>query len=149
MIKFEVVRAHEMFSTFLDTIEAHHDEVEDKHFKFSPNIPWYYKMEDEGSLIITAVKDDDVVVGYSLDLLMDHPHYSGKLFAVNDGIYLKEEYRHLGLMTQLLDHVTQTLLSFDVAHHTVALKSSNPCSHLMTELGYQTPEVSWMKRLKV
>ena len=132
----------------LHVVQKHHDEVEPKSRRFDPDLDWYKEAYRTGILHLVGVYDIEKLVGYSIEIVANNPHYRGKLYASNDLIYLHPDYRHLGLMLNLLEAVVSNLKGLGAVHHQVTLKQGNPCKSLMMDLGYDMAEVNWHRELE-
>ena len=124
----------------------HHDEVEDGKWKLNPDYDSYIEYDRLGFVQCTTVRDGGKLVGYSVEFIIKNLHYKGKVNAMNDMIYLLPEYRHLGLLSKLITFVRESLKN-EVDLHIINLKVNHPCRAMMTELGYENQEITWMMRI--
>ena len=127
-------------------IFQHHSEVEDGDWELEPDYEEYIACSHLGLLICTTIRDCDQLVGYSIDWRFKSLHYKNKLTLVNDMLYIKPEYRHMGLMSKFFEHLHKQCIEMSVKMHSINLKVNNPCKQLMTEFGYTNQELVWMRR---
>lgn len=89
---------------------------------------------------VFTLRDDNVLVGYSIFLVVPHPHHKGKVFAINDVVYVKPEYR--AESKKFFDSVEQNL-SADVIQY--AMNYNKPHDNLMKSMGYFPLEIVYHK----
>ena len=67
--------------------------------KLKPNWPMYESVDQNGFLFIYLAMQDDVCIGYSMNIIMHHFHYADLRVAQNDVLFVKKEFRggRLGL----------------------------------------------------
>ena len=70
----------------------------------SPDKEKYRMLEANNQLICIAAKIDDVLVGYSVNILQYHLHYSNLFYCNNDVIYLHKDLRDNPLGLRLIKH---------------------------------------------
>jgi predicted GNAT superfamily acetyltransferase len=82
-------------------LQAHRDELATaKHLmEVAPNLEAYRALEQCGALLALVAYLDDEIVGYSVNFIGSHMHYSGLRYAHNDALFVKPEHRggRLGL----------------------------------------------------
>ena len=61
--------------------------------KLKPDEKAYYKLEKANQLFILSAWQNDVLIGYSVNFVLNHPHYADLLLAQNDLLYIKKEMR--------------------------------------------------------
>lgn len=77
-------------------IELHYEELcaNREVIELAPDFDRYQQLEDMGKLAIFTVRDDGILVGYSIFFVDAHIHYKNQLFANNDIIFLHKSYRN-------------------------------------------------------
>lgn len=88
-----------------EELTAHRDVIE-----LAPDFERYQQLEDMGKLAIFTVRDDDLLVGYSIFFVDAHIHYKNQLFANNDIIFLHKSYRNPFTVKRALLSWTRRLL---------------------------------------
>lgn len=73
-----------------------------KVMELSPYREKYGALEESGGIFILGVFIDNELVGYSVNLVSPHLHYSKVLFCYNDLIFVSPDYRHLGIGEELI-----------------------------------------------
>lgn len=69
--------------------------------RLKPNTEAFRILEEKGKLLTLFVMDGDLIVGYSVNILVDHMH-SDTLVAQNDAIYVDPAYRKSGAGIRLM-----------------------------------------------
>lgn len=59
----------------------------------SPNVEVYATLEAAGSIVALGAFDGEELIGYSVNLLTRHLHYSGLLTASNDVLFVRQDHR--------------------------------------------------------
>ena len=71
----------------------------------------YKQLDAAGVLLLTTARQDGILVGWYLNILMMHPHYRTTKFAMLDAYYLIPRYRRaangLGLFTAMERHAKE------------------------------------------
>jgi hypothetical protein len=148
MIEYSVETLRPIITEVAQLLRVHHAEVEDGRWMINPDFDKMADLEEEGIGVFTTVRDNGKLVGYSYDWMLQSFHYKGKQVAVNDGIYIDPEYRHLGLTGEFLKFIEKTVKGYGAQSHSVTLKVKNPCRSLMSGLGYVNQELIWFKRIE-
>lgn len=78
-----------------DLLEEHWDEVaKNKQLMIlKPDIQLYQDLEDRGLMFTLVAKEDEKVIGYSINFVQYHLHYNDLLYCQNDVLFVKKEYR--------------------------------------------------------
>lgn len=98
------------FAEFIDAaaplIEAHRAEV----VKY-PDLqvlkvdrPRYFQAEKDGKLYCLIAERDGEMLGYSINLLVNNPHYADLIFLQNDSLYCHPDERHQRVGLKLMSH---------------------------------------------
>ena len=81
--------------------EEHYEEIarNKQIMKLKPNYHLYEALNSTGWLFIYVAMQDDVCIGYSMNIMMHHLHYADLRIAQNDILFVKKEFRggRLGL----------------------------------------------------
>ena len=81
--------------------EEHYEEIarNKQIMKLKPNYHLYEALNSTGWLFIYVAMQDDVCIGYSMNIMMHHLHYADLRIAQNDILFVKKELRggRLGL----------------------------------------------------
>lgn len=95
MIDVKVERLSDFIEDFARLNVLHYNEIEgNKEIKeLSPNYESYLNLDNAGVLLSVTARDGDNLVGYCVNVIMPHLHYSKTTFSTNDTLYLLQEYR--------------------------------------------------------
>lgn len=106
----------------------------------------YMTMESRGVYRSYSAAVDNKVVGYSAYIITAHPHHKEEVWAHNDVIYLKPEYRGHGL--EFISYCENELksINIDVVVHSVTPKRDY--SKALIKSGYDLMETNYTKRLQ-
>ena len=126
-------------------VAEHHEEARrGGEWPLVPDFDVYHNLDRAGLLQCHVAYDAGEVVGYTADILSPCAlHYTNHSVAVNDMIYVKPEYRHKGVLQELINTAVAHLKSLGCELYTVNLKAHNPCKSAMNALGFQMAEVVW------
>ena len=71
--------------------------------KLNPDWKKYYELEERGQLASIAARRMGTVIGYSVNFVLNHLHYSEMRFMQNDILYLAKDERRGGIGAMLID----------------------------------------------
>ena len=143
---------------FLDTVEKdikpllqdHWEEVavNKSVIKMNPDWDAYHNLEDNGALKIFTARSDEDLIGYFVVLLRNHIHYKDHIFAANDVLFLKQEYRKGLTGANLMKFAEKCLKEDGVSVLVVNTKRHSPFDGLLEWLGYSHVENVYSKYLR-
>lgn len=143
---------------FLDTVEKdikpllqdHWEEiaVNKSVIKMNPDWDAYHNLEDNGALKIFTARSDDTLIGYFVVLIRNHIHYKDHIFAANDVLFLKQEYRKGLTGPKLMKFAEKCLKEDGVSVLVVNTKRHKPFDGLLEWLGYSHVENVYSKYLR-
>ena len=143
---------------FLDTVEKdikpllqdHWEEVavNKSVIKMNPDWDAYHNLEDNGALKIFTARSDEDLIGYFVVLLRNHIHYKDHIFAANDVLFLKQEYRKGLTGANLMKFAEKCLKEDGVSVLVVNTKRHRPFDGLLEWLGYSHVENVYSKYLR-
>lgn len=143
---------------FLDTVEKdikpllqdHWEEVavNKSAIKMNPDWDAYHNLEDNGALKIFTARSDGELIGYFVVLLRNHIHYKDHIFAANDVLFLKQEYRKGLTGAKLMKFAEKCLKEDGVSVLVVNTKRHRPFDGLLEWLGYSHVENVYSKYLR-
>ena len=101
-----------------------------------------YEMLDEAKVahLLTARRDDGLLVGYIIFIRDFHLHSKNNLMAVTDVLYLHPNYRHGRNSYRLLEFGLDYLRSIGVQLATINVNVDHPFGRLCESLGMQLHE---------
>lgn len=76
-------------------LQAHRDELATaKHLmEVAPHLDAYRALEQSGALLALVAYREVEIVGYSINFIGPHMHYSGLRYVQNDALYVKPQHR--------------------------------------------------------
>lgn len=116
--------------------------------KLNPDWDAYHNLEDSGALKIFTVRVDEKLVGYFVVILRNHIHYKDHLYAFNDALFLKHEYRKGLTGAKLMKFAEKCLKDDQVSVLVVNTKRHKPFDGLLEWLGYSHVENVYSKYLR-
>lgn len=143
---------------FLDTVEKDIKPLIEDHWeeialnkstiKLNPDWEAYHNLEDNGVLKIFTARSEGTLIGYFVVLLRNHIHYKDHIFAANDVLFLKQEYRKGLTGAKLMKFAEKCLKEDGVSVLVVNTKRHKPFDGLLEWLGYSHVENVYSKYLR-
>ena len=150
MITYNKEKLFDIVDEIKPILVEHYKEVamyKDK-IQLAPNWEQYEMMEKAGVLKLVTVRDDKTLVGYYVTMVIPNPHYSKDLFAVNDIVLIKPEYRNAKVGVGLFKYVENWMKDLGVSVMTVHMKTFLPFDKLCEGLGWDYAERLYTKCIK-
>lgn len=125
----------------------HHEELDmykDK-VPLAPDWKRYKDMEERGILHVVTVRDDGVLVGYYVTMIVESLHFRFTTYGINDVVLIKPEYRNAGVGLALFRKVEELLKARGVEVMTVNMKVHSPFDSLCEGLGFDYAERLYTK----
>lgn len=131
-------------------LELHWQEiaVNKDYIKLNPDWDTYLSLEEIGMLKLFTARDDGKLIGYFAVICRNHLHYKDHLFAVNDVIYLHQDYRKGLIGARLIKFAEKCLKDDGVSVLVVNTKRHKPFDSLLSWLGYKHVENVYSKLLR-
>lgn len=149
MITFQIELLEDIKEEMIPILVEHNEEVFGiPEFDLSPRWDTYEEMEDAGSFYIFTARDRGELVGYVCYFLTNHLHYSDKVFANQDNVYIDKRYRGSGTFGDLLEFCERNLRDLGADVITLSLKGRYNPDHLAESLGYFKEEHLFLKQLE-
>ena len=146
MIKYQVEKITEEFvEESRSLLEDHWEEIamyKDK-IVFDPDYDKYFQMDELAQLHIVTVRDEGVLVGYFISFVSPHPHYRNDLFASNDILFIKKEYRGSTVAYRMFKFAKKELKSLGVSVMLISMKAEFPFEELCEGLGMDKHEITY------
>ena len=150
MIEYGREKLSDIKEELLPLLEDHYEEVamyRDK-IQLSPDWDKYLTLESLDMLCIATVRDEGVLVGYYICLVISNPHYSGDLYSINDIVLIKKEYRNEKVGVGLFLYVEKWMRERGVSVMSVHMKTFLPFDKLCEGLGWDYAERLYTKCIK-
>ncbi len=136
------VKADPLFQEHYEEIALRKDLMELK-----PNWPMYEALDQSGVLFIYLAMQDDVCIGYSMNIVTNHLHYADLRYSQNDVLFIKKEFRGgrigLRLMKVTEDHSRSLGCKVMLWH----AKEDTTLAKLLPRLKYGVQDVIYSKEL--
>ena len=114
---------------------------------FDPDKDRYLRLEDAGMIHCFTVRDAGVLIGYAVFIAQTNGHYQSSLQAVQDVLYLHNDYRRTGLARELICFCDQELRVAGVQVVYQHVKPARDFSKLLESEGYQLVERVYARKL--
>jgi len=108
---------------------------------------FYRKMEAQKKLVWLTARLDGELIGYSVFILIRHPHYQSTVFAMNDVIFVRMTHRKSRTGLALIRESERTLKALGARKISWHVKLSNDLQRILSARGYATDEISMGKLL--
>jgi len=142
MIKYQQEFLSQVQSEAKYLIELHWSEIalnQDK-IKLNPDWDAYYELEGQGKLKIFTARDNGNLVGYFVVILGNNIHYKDHLFASNDIIYLRKDFRKGFAGIRLIKFAEVCLKGDGVSVLLINTKSHKPFDKVLERLKFKPIE---------
>ena len=141
-VKDKWVAVASLLAQHVDELTTH------KHLmKLSPAIEAYEAMEDAGALMSLFAYDDDELIGYSINFLSPHMHYSDVITCQNDVLYLNKEHRKGKVGLMMIRKTEQLAKERGVHLILMHAKPDTKLESLLPMLGYGVQETTFLKEI--
>jgi len=129
--------------------EEHYEEIarNKQIMKLKPNYKLYEALDSTGWLFVYVAMQDNVCIGYSMNIMMHHLHYADLRIAQNDILFVKKELRGGRLGLRLLkateDHARSEGCKLMLWH----AKENTALAKLLPKLKYGVQEIMYSKEI--
>lgn len=121
----------------------HHEEIKfcKQAAKLNIDVAKYEALEANGSLLTLVVTNDGgVLIGYSVNFMLTHPHYSDLKIAMNDLLFITKEHRRGRLGLRLIKATEKEAKKMGAKFLIWAAKPNSTFAKLLTHLGCDVEE---------
>ena len=146
-VEYNVEKSVDCLEEIKPLLESHYKEVamyQDK-IDLNPDYDKYQTLCDSDLLHIVTARDEDVLVGYFISILVPHLHYKDHMYALNDIVFIAAEYRNAKFGLSLFKYAEEALKDKGVSVMIIHMKTSLPFDSLCEGLGYDYAERSYSK----
>ena len=93
--EIKLATVDEMLAEAQTLFDEHYEEIaRNKHVMvLKPDEITYRKSEEMGSIFILSARQNDVLIGYSVNFVSNHLHYADLKLAQNDLLFISKEHR--------------------------------------------------------
>lgn len=113
----------------------------------SPDREKYLNLSKNNQLICLAAKIDGVMVGYSVNILQYHLHYSNLFFCNNDVIFLCEDLRNTPLGLRLIKQTEKAAKAKGAKLMLWHAKEGTSLDKLLPKMGCKVQDIIYSKEL--
>ena len=128
-------------------LEEHWKEIatNQQEIKLNPDWDMYHYLEEKGFLKVFTAREEGKLVGYYVAVLSRSLHYKDHLFATNDLIFLRPEYRKGRTGIKLIQFAEKYLKEDGASVLFINTKVHKPFGRLLEYLGYTADEHTYVK----
>jgi len=147
--EIKLATVDEMLAKASVLFEEHYEEIarNKEVMKLKPDEKAYRNLEEANQIFILSAWQDDVLIGYSVNFVLNHPHYADLLLAQNDLLYIKKEMRGsragLKLIKETETHATSLGCKLMLWH----AKENTALGAILPRLKYGVQDIIYSKEL--
>lgn len=146
-VTFQRETCESFFEEALPLLQDHYEEIawnKDK-IPLAVDVEAYRKMEAAGILVPFSLRThDEEMIAYAVYFVRTNPHYARTLFAMNDVVYMKPEYRG-GVGSRFLEKCERELKELGVQVITYHIKDAYDWSPAILRQGFEKMETLYQK----
>lgn len=130
-------------------LEMHSQELNlDKELQvLNPDWEMYRLATDLGKMFTLEARVNGVLVGYSANVLQNHPHYKDLRVSSNDVLFLHPDYRGSSVGGRLLLATERTAKEHGAQAHSWHAKPGTALDAILSNSGYRVQDIIYTKRL--
>jgi len=147
--EIKLATVDEMLAEASVLFEEHYEEIarNKQVMKLKPDEKTYYQMEKSNRIFILSARQDDALIGYSVNFVTNHLHYADLKLAQNDLLFISKEHRGgrlgLKLIRETENHATTLGCKLMLWH----CKENTTLSAIMPRLKYGVQDIIYSKEL--
>jgi GNAT superfamily N-acetyltransferase len=115
--------------------------------ELAPNLPHYELLENSGSLFTLIAEVNKEVVGYSVNIVANHLHYSKLRYCHNDLIFISKPYRQHAIGGMLIHRTEKEAKLRGANLMSWHAKENTELAHYLPRVGCKVQEVIYSKEL--
>ena len=147
--EIKLATVDEMLAEAQTLFDEHYEEIaRNKHVMvLKPDEETYRKSEEMGTIFILSARQNDQLIGYSVNFVTNHLHYADLKLAQNDLLFISKEHRGgrigLKLIKETEKHATLLGCKLMLWH----AKESTTLAHMLPRLKYGVQDIIFSKEL--
>lgn len=149
--KFKIVEQKIMgdIKFFEYLFEDHWQEIakNKKVMVLKPDYDKYRFLEESGIMRTLVAYEDDVVIGYSVNFIQPHLHYSDLISCYNDIVFLSKEKRNSPVGLKLLRATEKAAKEWGADMMLWHVKEGTSIDSILPRLGYGVQDIVYSKTL--
>lgn len=137
-------------SELFPLLQAHRDELATaKHLmEVAPNLEAYRALEQCGALLALVVYRGEEIVGYSINFVGPHMHYSNLRYVHNDALFVKPGHRSGRLGLRLMQETELRAREQGAAMIMWHAKPNTALEKILPRMGYAVQDIAFSKEIK-
>ena len=149
MVDIRFSSVDEMLAHANVLFEEHYEEIalNKEVMKLKPDEKTYRNLEQMRKIFILSAWQNDVLIGYSVNFVLNHPHYADLVLTQNDLLFIKKEMRGsragLRLIKETEAHATSLGCKLMLWH----AKENTTLAALLPRLKYGVQDIIYSKEL--
>ena len=112
-----------------------------------PDEETYRKSEEMGTIFILSARQNDVLIGYSVNFVSNHLHYADLKFAQNDLLFISKEHRGGRVGLRLIKDTENHARSLGCKLMLWHCKPNTPLNEILPRLKYGVQDVIYSKEI--
>jgi len=147
MITYQVERFENVIDEVKPLLEAHYKEIalhQDK-MQLNPDYKQYQGLQDLDILHIVTVRDEGILIGYFVSIIVPHLHYKDHVCANNDILFVAKEYRGSMIGIKMFKYAEKELKKLGVSVISLHTKVHADFGTILERIGYEHVEQTYSK----
>ena len=147
--EIKLATVDEMLAEAQTLFDEHYDEIaRNKHVMvLKPDEVTYRKSEEMGTLFILSARQDDKLIGYSVNFITNHLHYVDLKVAQNDLLFISKEHRGGRLGLRLIRETETHAASLGCKLMVWHAKENTTLAAILPKLKYGVQEIMFSKEI--
>ena len=112
-----------------------------------PDEETYRKSEEMGTIFILSARQNDVLIGYSVNFVSNHLHYADLKLAQNDLLFISKEHRGGRVGLRLIKDTENHARSLGCKLMLWHCKPNTPLNEILPRLKYGVQDVIYSKEI--
>ena len=148
-IDIKLATVDEMLAKASILFEEHYEEIarNKQIMKLKPDEKAYRNLEEANQIFILSAWQDDVLIGYSVNFVLNHPHYADLVLAQNDLLYIKKEMRGSRAGLRLIKETETYATSLGCKLMLWHAKENTALSAILPRIKYGVQDIIYSKEL--
>jgi len=149
MIKVQIEKFADFMEEFDQLCKQHWHEVARNReiIPLSPDYNQYLKLDEMGMLCCSTARDKGKLIGYCINIITPHMHYSKTIFALNDLLFVTRSKRGFFVGTELLKKAIDEMKKRNVKVFHMHAKIAHDIKPIMKRLDFIGIETIYEKVL--
>ena len=139
----------EMLAEAQTLFDEHYEEIarNKQVMVLKPDEETYRKAEEMGTIFILSARQNDVLIGYSVNFVSNHLHYADLKLAQNDLLFISKEHRGGRVGLRLIKDTENHAKSLGCELMLWHCKPNTPLNEILPRLRYGVQDVIYSKEI--